>query len=148
VVQLNQFCAGANQARDPVTGACSAGGPYALGNLANMIDDYEITHGMIRGRDYEMVVVVHSGGGFIVVKDQALRAHGKPGNPYEGQVRALMNKGVKFAFCQNTTRAYLGNGTLTPGNATAEIIEGVTYTTAGLTSIADYQARGYQYIQP
>jgi len=122
--------------------------PYALGNIANVIDDYEITHGMKAGRDYEIAAIVHSAGGTTVVKNDVLLAHGKPGNPGEAQVRALIERGVKFYFCQNTTRAYLKNGTLTPGNATAEIIEGVEYTTAGLSSLGDFQSSGWTYVQP
>ena len=67
-------------------------------------------------------------------------------------------QGVKFYFCQNTTRAYLCQpGTaitslpkylLTGVAATDQMIDGMEYTTAGLTSIADFQAQGYQYIQP
>jgi intracellular sulfur oxidation DsrE/DsrF family protein len=73
-----------------------------------------------------------------------------------------MAKGVKFYFCQNTTRAYLAQDPANPANyntslpkfsedgawATDQIIPGIEYTTAGLTSLADFQARGYQYIQP
>jgi len=29
-----------------------------------MIADYEITHGMQAGKDYKIVAVIHSGGGF------------------------------------------------------------------------------------
>lgn len=124
---------------------------YALGNIKNIIDDYETTHGMVRGRDYEIVAVIHSGGGFMALKNEGYNGAGtlvSGRNPYEAQVMELMDKGVKFYFCQNTTRAYLGNGTLPAGGATAELIPGMLYTTAGLTSIADFQARGYQYIQP
>ena len=56
VVQANQFC------MDNVSNAeCTR--PYALLNLTKMIDDYEITHGMKPGRDYEMAVIAHTKGG-------------------------------------------------------------------------------------
>jgi len=133
------------------------GNGYGLGNITNIIDDYEITHGMVRGRDYEIVAVIHSAGGMMALKDKvSMNAQGVEvhRNASEGLIKTLMGKGVKFYFCQNTTRAYVKNGILPAyaGNAdvsaTAELIPGMLYTTAGLTSIADFQAQGYQYIQP
>jgi intracellular sulfur oxidation DsrE/DsrF family protein len=124
--------------------------PYALGNIENIIADYETTHGMVRGRDYEIVAVIHSGGGFMALKNDGYNGSGQwvtGRNPAQGKVEELMEKGVKFYFCQNTTRAYLGTH-LPAGDATAQLIPGMLYTTAGLTSIADFQAAGYQYIQP
>jgi intracellular sulfur oxidation DsrE/DsrF family protein len=128
----------------------TASRPYALGNIENIIADYEITHGMVRGRDYEIVAVIHSGGGFMALTNDGYNGAGQwveDRNPAQSKVEELMKKGVKFYFCQNTTRAYLGTA-LPAGNATAELIPGMLYTTAGLTSIADFQAQGYQYIQP
>ena len=152
VVQINQFCTN--------TANC-AGSPYGLGNIRNMLDDYEVTHGMRPGKDYEMVVVLHSPGGRMALKDVGLNADGvevSGRNPFEGTIRGLMARGVKFYFCQNTTRAFLNQPgaaitslpkyLLTGLSATDQMIEGIEYTTAGLTSIADFQARGYQYIQP
>jgi len=148
VVQINQFCT--NQAN-------CGNAPYALGNIRNILDDYEVTHGMKPGKDYEMVVVLHSPGGQMALKDKSYNGAGvlvENRNPFEGQIRTLIARGVKFYFCQNTTRAYLNNGMLpkylgpTGLSATDQMIEGIEYTTAGLTSIADFQARGYQYIQP
>jgi len=153
VVQINQFCT--NQAN-------CANTPYGLGNIRNMLDDYEVTHGMTPGKDYEMVVVLHSPGGQMALKDTGVRGDGTTvsgRNPFETTIKGLMARGVKFYFCQNTTRAYLNNlpGTaiqslpkylVTGISATDQMIEGMEYTTAGLTSIADFQARGYQYIQP
>lgn len=145
VVQINQF-------------KTSTGAAYGLGNIGNIIDDYEITHGMVRGRDYEIAVVLHGPGGMMALKDTSYTGGAAPAlvsgrNPFEAQVKGLMAKGVKFYFCQNTTRAYLNNGTLpkyqsTGISATAQLIEGMQYTTAGLTSIADFEAAGYAYIQP
>ncbi len=162
VVQINQFCT--NQAN-------CANTPYALGNLSNIIDDYEITHGMKAGRDYEIVAILHSPGGMMALKNSSYNGGtaGDPNatppvastppalvtnrNPFEQKIKDLMARGVKFYFCQNTTRAYIGNRTLpnyqTTGiSATDQMIDGMEYTTAGLTSLADFQAQGYQYIQP
>lgn len=152
VVQINQFCTN--------TANC-AGSPYGLGNIRNILDDYEVTHGMKPGKDYEMVVVLHSPGGRMALKDVGLNADGvevSGRNPFEGTIKGLMARGVKFYFCQNTTRAFLNQPgasitslpkyLLTGKSATDQMIEGMEYTTAGLTSIADFQARDYQYIQP
>jgi len=134
---------------------------YALGNIENIIADYEITHGMVPGRDYEIVGVIHSAGGRLALKNTGLNSAGKEmtgRNPHESQMKALMDKGVKFYFCQNTTRAYmdqlptsitsLPKYQTTGFSATDQLIPGMLYTTAGVSAIADFQAQGYQYIQP
>ena len=103
VVQINAFCATA-------TPNASCTRPYALGNIRNIIDDYEITHGMKAGRDYEIVAIIHSGGGFMALKNEGYNGNGDlvtGRNQFEGLVSSLMDKGVKFYFCQNTTRAYI-----------------------------------------
>jgi intracellular sulfur oxidation DsrE/DsrF family protein len=69
-------------------------------------------------------------------------------NQFEPQVRRLIDKGVKFYFCQNTARAFMQRGEVAPGAFTGALIEGVEYTTAGLTALADFQATGWTYIQP
>lgn len=149
VIQANKFC------RDAVSNPdCTR--PYALGNVAAMIKDYEITHGMERGEDYEMVVVVHSGAGPLVLKNEGFNGKGKSvagRNQFEGLVKTLMSQGVKFYFCQNTTRGMMKKGALpstmtTAGGATAEMIDGVEYVTAGITAIGDFQKKGYKYVQP
>lgn len=151
VMQINQYC------RDAVSNAdCSLTRAYALGNIRNMIADYETTHGMVPGRDYEIVAVVHSGGGWQMLKDEGLDGDGNPvtgRNKFEQQVLDLIDAGVKFYFCQNTTRGFIKRNFLpagdeTAGGATAELIEGVEYTTAGVTAIAEFQNRGYRYVQP
>jgi len=117
---------------------------YGLGNITNVIDDFEITHGMVRGRDYQLAAIVHSGGGTMVVKN------GVNGfaNPCQAQVESLIAKGVKFYFCQNTTRGYVRNGRLTQGLVKEQVIDGVEYVTAGLGAIADFEATGWKYVQP
>lgn len=149
VMQINKFCS--SSVPNP---ACTRA--YGLGNLSNMVKDYEITHGMVPGKDYEMVVVVHSGGGMIVVKDEGLDGDGDPvsgRNQFQGAVEDLIDQGVKFYFCQNTTRGMV-RGNMLPstsdstGGATAELIDGVEYVTAGLTAIGDFESRGYSYVQP
>jgi intracellular sulfur oxidation DsrE/DsrF family protein len=154
VVQINQLCASPATATTAAT--CSR--PFALGNIANILDDYETTHGMKAGKDYELVAVIHSGGGILALKNDSYNKAGElltGRNKFESTVKELMERGVKFYFCQNTTRGYIANGTLPDfqtdaagHSATGQIIEGMQYSTAGLTTIADLEALGYQYIQP
>jgi len=42
----------------------------------------------------------------------------------------------------------LPDTTDTAGGATAELIDGVKYTTAGVTAIAELQSLGYRCVQP
>ena len=134
IVQANQFC------MDNVSNAeCTR--PYALLNLFKMIDDFEITHGMKAGRDYEMAVIAHTKGGPLMLKDETV-------NQFRGHVERLLDQGVKFYLCQNATRAMIRNGLLPVGDATANIIDGVEYVTAGITAVTDFQYRGYVYVQP
>jgi len=169
VMQLNQVCRD-SYATHPVgtngkptgevtrvvnnIGNCADNRAYALGNIRNMIKDFEYTNGMTP-EDYEIKVVVHSGGGYLLLKDTSYNGNGElltGRNKFQGQVEELMEMGVKFYFCQNTTRSFVSNGTLPTGDlmggATAQLIPGVEYVTAGLTAIADLQEQGYKYVQP
>lgn len=92
----------------------------------------------------------------MLVKDESYDGNGdlQTGrNKFEPEVKNLMDRGVKFYFCQNTTRGFVKNGTLPKtdvitGGATAQIIDGVEYVTAGVTAISEFQDRGYRYVQP
>lgn len=140
LVQVNQYC-----------GNTSCTRAYALHNIYNVIADYETTYGMRPGVDYEIAAIVHSGGGSLVVKDGV---NGLNVNAFEGDVKDLMNKGVKFYFCMNTTRGMKAAGKF---NDTGDLVTSVDangvkhsvgYVTAGITALADFQARGYTYVQP
>lgn len=134
LIQANEFCL------DAVSNAeCKR--PYALINMPKMIEDFEITHGMKLGRDYEMAVIAHTRGGPLMLRDETV-------NQFRDNVESLMKKGVKFYLCQNATRAMIRNGLLPAHDATANIIEGVEYVTAGLTAVSDFQYQGYIYVQP
>ena len=169
VMQLNQVCRD-SYATHPVdndglpTGesskvvnnvaTCASNRAYALGNIKNMIKDFEYTNGM-EPDDYEIKVVVHSGGGYVLLKDESYNGAGDwvtGRNKFQGQVEELMDMGVEFYFCQNTTRGFIRNGTLPAGDlmggATAQLIDGVKYVTAGVTAISDLQEQGYRYVQP
>jgi intracellular sulfur oxidation DsrE/DsrF family protein len=161
VIQVNQFCRDTwNKAGDRVRKItdCDPGRAYALGNIKNMLNDYEITHGMRPGKDFEVVAVVHSGGGDLILQDGYTFTDIDKGditisNPYQADVETLLERGVRFLFCQNTTRGFIRNGKLPSydqgeGSATDAMIPGIEYTTAGVTAIADLQSKGYDYVQP
>ncbi len=139
VVEINRYCR--SQTATPDAAGNCAGGPDALGNMVNMIKDYEVTYGMKQGRDYEMVAVVHGGGGRLLLNNFVP-------NAYVAQVQSLMSQGVTFYFCQNTVRGFMGNGMISPGNAVNEVIPGVEFVTAGFTALSDFQALGWTQVTP
>jgi intracellular sulfur oxidation DsrE/DsrF family protein len=137
---------------------CALNRAYALGNLRNMLKDLKITNG-IAPEDIDIRVVVHSGGGYVLLNDAGFDGAGNyiasGRNKFQSQVEDLMAEGVRFFFCQNTTRGFIRNGTLpgpdlidSTGGATAQLIPGVEYVTAGVTAISDLQEQGYRYVQP
>ena len=148
VVQVNAFCGDT---------ACSKS--YALGNIKNLIKDFEITNGMSKN-DYEIVAVVHSSGGGLVLQNgytfiDSVKGPVTISNQFQKDVEDLLAEGVKFYFCQNTTRSMIKKGALPEvsestygGGATEALIPGVQYTTAGVTAISDFQRMGYTYVQP
>lgn len=122
--------------------------PYGFRNLPNMIKDLTVTHAV---KKHEIAVVVHSGG-YPAVLDpsgshpEAWKNAQAPG-PFAGKwptvadmVTAIMNMGVKVYFCLNTAAA--------KNITTDQILPGVEYVPAGLTSIVDFQYDGYKYVQP
>jgi intracellular sulfur oxidation DsrE/DsrF family protein len=166
VMQINLACRDSYVDGDVVkndVGHCANNRAYALGNIRNMIKDYEGSHGI---DNWEIVAVVHSGGWGVLVKDgyefTNIPGEGGPqsgvktlSNQFQSQVSDLIDEGVRFLFCQNTTRGMITRGNLPTvaesaggGGATEALIDGVEYTTAGVTAIADFQKRGYSYVQP
>jgi intracellular sulfur oxidation DsrE/DsrF family protein len=166
VMQINLACRDSYVDGSAVkndVGHCASTRAYALGNITNMIKDYEGSHGI---DNWEIVAVVHSGGWGLLVEDgyEFTNTPGEGGpqsgdktlsNQFQGDVEALIGKGVRFLFCQNTTRGMIRWGNLPTiaestggGGATEALIDGVEYTTAGVTAIADLQKVGYSYVQP
>ena len=115
--------------------------PYALHQMQNVINDYEITDGMVEGRDFRIIAVVHSKGGMLLLNDGTI-------NPFKAQVEHLMSEGVTFYFCENTVRGFIRAGLLQQGNVAAGVIPGVKFVTAGLSAISDFEALGWSYDQP
>ncbi|MGD8570826.1 MAG: DsrE family protein [Gammaproteobacteria bacterium] len=117
----------------------SCGAPYAIGNIMNHINDYEITHGM-DADDYEIVVVVHSAGWKLVLDNNAIEKHSAD-NPFQTAMEDLVARpSVKVFFCQNTANS--------KGVVKANMIDGIGYVTAGVSAISDLQEMGYRYVQP
>lgn len=150
VIQVNEYCRDSHDSNGapikPTT--CASNRAYALGNMANMINDYKITHGM-DDDDFEFVAIVHSAGGHLVRK---LFGPGIP-NPYAAQIQSLQDKGVKFYFCLNTAAGFIRRGAFKQYAATGislqdQMLPGIGFVPAGLTSISDFQAQGYTYVQP
>lgn len=132
LIQANKYCG-----KTDALGKCKR--PYALHNINNVIKDYEFTNGMVLGQDYEIAVVVHSAGGVLLLDPDG--SHPKAAaNQYSGYVEDQLDKGVKFYFCQNTARGM--------GVKTDQLIPGVEYVTAGISALADFQSRGWTYVQP
>jgi len=127
VFQINNKCKNS---------ACTK--PYAVGNIENAIKDIEITNGIKRG-DYEIVAVVHSGGFSQILNNNAALPNSVV-NKFQMEMEAILEKGVKVYFCQNTARS--------KSVKTGQLIAGVEYVTAGVTSISDFQKSGYRYVQP
>jgi len=44
--------------------------PYALLNFTKMTEDYDITHAMKSGRDYEMAVIDQTKAGLLILNDK------------------------------------------------------------------------------
>ena len=150
VVQVNEFCRD-RHATDgtPITPlTCGLKRAYALGNMQNMINDYKKTHGM-DDDDFRMVAIIHSAGGHLARK---MFGPGIP-NPYAAQIQSLQDQGVKFYFCLNTAAGFIKRNVFKQYAATGiplqdQMLPGIGFVPAGLNSIADFQMRGYTYVQP
>jgi intracellular sulfur oxidation DsrE/DsrF family protein len=143
VFQINNFC----ESEDTPNASCTAA--YALNQMTNVLNDYDITDGMVAGRDYNVIAVVHGPGGRLLVKDGYVGPNGVANqNQFQSQVQGLMARGVTFYFCENTVRGLMKAGILQKGNVSAGVIDGVKYVTAGVAALSDFQALGYSYVQP
>ena len=107
------------------------GKPYGFRNLNNIIKDFEKTHGI---DNWKIAVVVHSGGRPLVLDDSGINNH------IEAVKNFVANPNIDVYYCLNTAAAW--------GDMTDDIIEGVKFVPAGLSSIMDFQYQGYKYIQP
>ena len=135
VLQVNSFLDSKNR-------------PYGFRNLPNIINDLAITHGIEKRK---IAVVVHSGG-FPAILDPAgdhpmAWMNAQAPGPFAAKwptvaamVTALMNMGVEIYFCLNTAAAL--------NITTDQVLPGVKFVPAGLSSLMDFQYSGYKYVQP
>ena len=128
VFQVNQLCGNS---------ACTRA--YALHNIINALDDYEITHGMKIGKDFRIAAVVHNNTYPLILDNFSANPNVKE-NPFQADMQKLLDRGVEVYFCQNTARSN--------GVTTDQLIPGVQYVTSGVTAIADFQQIGWAYVQP
>lgn len=144
VVQLNQDCSDL---------ACTKA--YGLGNIENLIKDYKNNYGMVAGKDFEIVAVIHGHGGSLVLNDTtknpfAENTYDSNGNLKALGIKGLMAEGVKFYFCQNTARSMVKSLKFDPskGSVTDQMIDGIQFTTSGVAGLVDFQKLGYVMLQP
>jgi len=128
VYQINKTCLKSDCAKS-----------FALGNIKNAIKDYQITHGLKNGIDFEIVAIMHGPGYLLSLNNDAPTPY-HTRNPFQSEVQYLLDAGVKIFYCQNTARTYQ---TKTP-----QVMAGIKYVTSGVTALAEYQTRGYSMIQP
>lgn len=129
--------------------SCGEKRGYGIAQMENMIRDYEYTHGISLDQ-LDLKIIVHGGGGLMLLKSfdpyDSNTASWK--NYLQPAIERLMDKGVKFYFCQNTVRGLAGKMGLTIPAFVKKVIPDVEYVTGGLTALADFQKEGYVYIQP
>ena len=128
VYPLNRLCK---------TDSCES--PYAIGNINNAINDYEITNGLVLHEDYDITAIVYSTGALFAIDNNAAVLFPEQ-NPFQTQIEELLAKGVHIYLCQNTARA--------KGIRTENLIQGIKFVTSGVTAIADLQLKDYALIQP
>lgn len=118
------------------------GASQQIVNVKNMVDSYSNFYGMRIDEDYVVVVVAHGAGGRWLLNDAAYNRTyaATTGNPSRAAVEALVAKGIRFFICQNTMRG--------AGLKTADIIEGVRQTPAGVTAVVDFAKSGYIALTP
>jgi len=137
VYQLTHFCAN----EESSDADCKR--PYGLGQMMATIHDYEITAGMTRGVDYQLIGIAYGAGGKLLLKD----------NKFAPLVKQLMADGVKFYFCQNTARGFMRAGLLPDFSKTgiptaSGLIDGTQFVTGGITATLDHELRGWAVIKP
>lgn len=110
------------------------GQPYFLKQIKRAILDYEVTHGMCRGVDYEITAIAFGEGAPLALDNNATERQSLE-NPFQPMVEELMDMGVEFCFCQNT-----GRRLKVPHK---HVLPGFKYVTAGLTAMVDFQTDGY-----
>lgn len=144
-------------------GAARLNAPLFLTNIEKMINQYEVTHGLIIGKDIDIRVVFSGTGAALattshgIFKEAARRwnLQNPPGspqnpngvvmpvtttNPYISVVERGLAKGMKFYLCQEASRSL--------GITMANKIPGINFVPAAHAATADFQMDGYAIIIP
>jgi len=87
-------------------------------------------------KNVEIIAVMHSGGGFILVDG----VKDKKGHEFGDMIQQLANRGVKFQICANTIRGKKIDKNKINLNATV--------TPSGVATVAELQYDGYVYVKP
>lgn len=107
--------------------------------LDHLIKNYENVHGMMIGKDVEVVVVLLESGGALAATQHATFnpiAGGAPmANPFVPMIEQAMNKGIKIYLCQVAARNLGINMT--------NKIPGIGFVPGGHGAVADFQLQGY-----
>jgi len=109
---------------------------HALNVAVNAVKDYEETHGMKRGRDYHIAVVLNGEGAIFGLDPDSedANSHAKA-NHSPDVVKDLLDYGVSIYLCQNTARSM--------SIKLHQLVDRVQFVTAGVTAIGDLQLQGY-----
>lgn len=94
----------------------------ALSSVSNLFADPSV------GDDVEVVVVASAGGVRMLTE-----------NPNANRVRALQNRGVRFAACRSSVERV--------GFAPGDLLPGVEVAASGVGELARLQAEGYGYVK-
>lgn len=87
-------------------------------------------------KNVEIVAVMHSSGGFILVDGKK----DKKGRKFGDMIQELANRGVKFKICANTIRGKkISKNKI---NLNAGVVP------SGVAEIAELQYKGYVYVKP
>ncbi|MBE9527426.1 MAG: DsrE family protein [Proteobacteria bacterium] len=152
VMQVNKSCRDTTVVLDNDAGgyklenhpkSCGENRGYGIAQMINMIRDYEVTHGISLDQ-LDLKIIVHGGGGLMLLDTYKVPWD----NNLQSAVEDLMDKGVRFYFCQNTVRGLAKKMKLSVPEFVDKVILDVEYVTGGLTALADFQKEGYVYIQP
>ena len=87
-------------------------------------------------KNVEIVAVMHSSGGFILVDG----AKDKKGRAFGDAIQQLANRGVKFRICANTIRGKKIDKNKVNLNSTV--------IPSGVAEVAELQYKGYVYVKP
>lgn len=89
--------------------------------IQNAINDYQITHGLMLGRDVDIVSIAYGAGYRLMTANDAEQVFSEL-NPFQEQVESLIEQGVRIYFCQNTSRAKgIVRANLIPGDQICHI---------------------------